>query len=84
MPQVPQFAALVWVSVQLLPQVMVPAGHVALHAPLLQNSPCAAQLLPHVPQFMPSEVVSTHAMLHACKPGEHMHVPPTQAVCAGH
>jgi hypothetical protein len=83
-PQVPQLVALVWVSVQLLPQVIVPAGQVAAQARLLQNRFCAAQLLPQLPQLAPSDEVSTHAPEHASSPGEHMHVPPMQAVCAGH
>jgi hypothetical protein len=84
MPQPPQFVGLLVMFVQLAPQVMVPPGQVAEHVPLAHTRPCAAQSLPHAPQLLPSDVVSTQLVPHASRPGEHMHVPPLQVVCAGH
>lgn len=69
--------------VQLLPQVIVPAGQLAVQAPALQNKPWAPQSLPQVPQLAPSDDVSTQLSLQAARPGPHMQLPFTQAVCAG-
>ena len=48
----------------------LPAGHVAAQAPPLQTRP-SPQLVPHVPQFAGSFVVSTQASPHRAQPVSH-------------
>ncbi len=63
MPQAPQLAGSLLVSVQAAPHWVVPLGQLATHLPVAQSSP-AAQTFPHAPQFVTSEAVSTHLLPH--------------------
>jgi hypothetical protein len=53
------------------------------HAPLVHVSPLTVQSLPHVPQFIESDLRFTHAPLQTLKPTLHCdaHAVPTHAQC---
>lgn len=68
LPQPPQFAALVEVSTQLPEQSVVVPVHPVVQEPPEQVCP-TVHAFPHFPQFDGSTVRSTHAPLHAARPG---------------
>ena len=78
MPQPPQFAASLVVSMQTPLQSCLPAGHRQL--PPLQLVP-PEQTLPHAPQLVPSDFTSTHALPHCVVLGGHVvtHEPEEQS-----
>jgi len=80
LPQVPQFALSLCVSVQVaavpVPQtVVLPVGHVQV--PAAQVAP-AAQVLPQLPQLARSVERSTHAAPHVALPEGHAQTPRVQ------
>lgn len=65
---------LVLVSTQEPLQLVVPLGHPLTHAPFAQTS-APLHFLPHVPQFEPSDWVSTQAESQSMRPEGQAHVP---------
>jgi len=80
-PQSPQWRSFLRVSTQPPPQSRVPLGHIVVartHALPLQIWP-TVHAVPHAPQFVELDFVSTHAVPHLVRPGLQAHAPATQA-----
>ena len=82
-PHAPQFIELLPRSTQPPLQSVSPAPHPLPHAPPLQTS-VAPQALPHAPQLDRSELVFTHAPLHAVVPVGHAQAPLTHDAPVAH
>jgi hypothetical protein len=68
--QRPQFVALVFTSAQLTPHRVNPAAQSVVHEPREHTWP-GGQATPHPPQFVASELVSTHAPVQSTRPTAH-------------
>lgn len=77
-PHWPQFAGLVFRSMQLDPQAWRPAPQEVEHVPCEQTEP-AEHTLPHLPQFFGSSRRFTQAPPQDDKPDTHTQLPPTQS-----
>lgn len=77
MPQPPQLAVLVAVSMQLPPHFVVPGGQTSVQLPAEQTSPEAHWVL-HPPQWAGLDCVSAQTAPHLAEPGlqEKAHCPP--------
>jgi hypothetical protein len=71
-PQTPQLSVSVCVFTQLVPHVMLPAGHAEMHTAAEQYGVAVGHATPHAPQFEPSVAklvqVVPHAVLSAAQP----------------
>jgi hypothetical protein len=69
-PQLPQFAASVLASTQVLPHKVLLSAQVVAHTPSAQTSP-VAQRCPHCAQLLASAPSATHTPPHrACPSGQ--------------
>jgi hypothetical protein len=75
-PQPPQLAASLFVSMHAPLQLVRPVAQPAAHMPALQT--CVPQDLPQLPQLATSEVRSTHVVPQRSSPTSHTHLPPLQ------
>lgn len=83
MPQVPQLAGLPSRSTHALPHLLSPAAQPEPHLPSEQTC-IDAHAVPHAPQLLASDCVSTQLAPHAVLLAEQPHLPPLQACPAVH
>ncbi len=75
--QAPQWIGLVARSTQLVPQVSSPESQPVVHTPSEHTVP-VGQMVPQVPQLLPSELVCAQPDAHNALPLRHWQAPPVQ------